>query len=63
MGVSQLGGYTHCQFPSSQQSVVDAFVGKFLIGNGSGNTNVVRTDGNYSVDLNRWVNWDTPSLQ
>lgn len=63
MGVSQVGGHDHCSFPSSQQSEVDAFVDRFLTGNGLDNTNVVRTDGNINVDFNRWVNWDTPALQ
>lgn len=63
MGVSQVGGHQHCAFPSSQQAEVNAFVDKFLIGTGSGNTNVVRTDGNFSVDRARWINWTTPNLQ
>ncbi|ACE84239.1 glucuronyl esterase domain-containing protein [Cellvibrio japonicus] len=63
MGVSQLGGYQHCVFPSSQQAVLDAFVDKFLRGVSSANTNVMRTDGNYSVDRARWINWTTPTLQ
>ncbi|WP_250463307.1 cellulose binding domain-containing protein [Microbulbifer litoralis] len=63
MGVSQVGGHSHCQFPSSQQAELDDFVDRFLIGSGSANTNVVRTDGNFSVDRGRWVNWDTPALQ
>lgn len=63
MGVSQMGGYSHCQFPSSQQDVLDAFVARFLLDSNNGSTDVVRTDGNISVDFNRWVNWDTPALQ
>lgn len=63
MGVSQVGGHQHCAFPSSQQAELNAFVDKFLIGNGNGNTNVVRTDGNFSVDRARWINWTTPNLQ
>ena len=63
MGVSQVGGHQHCSFPSSQQPEVNAFVDKFLIGTGNGNTNVVRTDGNFSVDRARWINWTTPNLQ
>ena len=63
MGVSQVGGHQHCSFPSSQQAEVNAFVDKFLIGTGNGNTNIVRTDGNFSVDRARWINWTTPNLQ
>ncbi|MEN0039383.1 MAG: dockerin-like protein, partial [Cellvibrio sp.] len=63
MSVSQLGGYSHCVFPSSQQAVLDAFVDKFLKGSGSGNTSIVRTSGSFSVDRARWINWTTPNLQ
>ena len=63
MSVSQLGGYSHCVFPSSQQAVLDAFVDKFLKNTGSGNTSIVRTSGSYSVDRARWINWTTPALQ
>jgi hypothetical protein len=63
MGVSQVGGHQHCSFPSSQQPEVNAFVDKFLIGTGNGNTSVVRTDGNFSVDRSRWINWTTPTLE
>ncbi|WP_430623908.1 carbohydrate binding domain-containing protein [Marinimicrobium locisalis] len=63
MAVSQMGGYSHCQFPSSQQNVLDAFVARFLLDSNNGNTDVIRTDGNINVDFNRWVNWDTPALQ
>jgi hypothetical protein len=63
MGVSQVGGHNHCSFPSSQQTEVDAFVDRFLVGTASPNTNVMRTDGNINVDFTRWVNWDTPALQ
>lgn len=63
MGVSQYGHGNHCSFPSVQQPEVDAFVDKFLKGTGSGNTNVVKTDGNFNVDRARWINWSTPNLQ
>lgn len=63
MSVSQLGGYSHCVLPSSQQPVVDAFVDKFLKGSDSGNTSIVRTSGSYSVARARWINWNTPDLQ
>lgn len=64
MGVSQVGGHSHCQFPSSQQSYVDAFVDRFLTGsNPNANTSITSSDGNFTVDSNRWINWDTPSLQ
>ncbi len=63
MGVSQIGNHNHCAFPASQQPEVDAFVDKFLKGISSANTNVVKTDGSFSVDRARWINWSTPNLQ
>lgn len=35
MGFSLVGGHGHCQFPSSQQPEVTAFVNAFLLGSGS----------------------------
>jgi len=64
MGFSQ---YTHtnshCTFQSAQQPEVTAYVQKFLVGGGTGNTNVMKTDGGYTYDRATWVNWTVPSLQ
>ncbi|KAJ2933646.1 hypothetical protein H1R20_g3455, partial [Candolleomyces eurysporus] len=64
MGVSQVGGHNHCQFPSSQQSELNAFVDKFLRANTAANTNIVRTDkaNNAGFVEANWVNWTTPTL-
>ncbi|KAJ2915817.1 hypothetical protein MD484_g4611, partial [Candolleomyces efflorescens] len=64
MGVSQVGGHNHCQFPSSQQSELNAFIDKFLRGNTNANTNIVRTDkaNNAGFVEANWVNWTTPTL-
>ena len=62
MAVSQLGGYWHCTLPESQQPLVDAFVDKFLKGITTADTDVVRTDGEYTVDRARWIDWETPGL-
>ncbi|KAF6752036.1 hypothetical protein DFP72DRAFT_1047411 [Ephemerocybe angulata] len=61
MGVSQVGGHNHCQFPSSQTGDVTAFVDKFLKGNANANTNIVRTDkaNNAGFVEATWVNWAT----
>jgi hypothetical protein len=56
MGFSQVGHSDHCGFPSSQESELRAFVERFLLG-GSGNTDVMRTDGNLNFDQSRWVDW------
>jgi hypothetical protein len=63
MGFSQVGHSDHCGFPSSQNSDLQAYVQKFLVGNGSANTNIMKTDGNFSFDQARWVDWTIPTLQ
>lgn len=63
MGFSQVGHSDHCGFPSSQQPELSAYVQKFLIGTGSGNTTIMRTDGNLTFDRARWVDWTVPTLQ
>jgi hypothetical protein len=62
MGVSQVGDHNHCAFPPSQQPEVDVFVDKFLRGIQNVDTNVVKTDGNYTFDRSRWIDWATPQL-
>jgi len=62
MGVSQVGNHNHCQFPSSQAPVVLAFAKKFLLDDDSQDTNVLFTDGSYTLDETRWVSWDVPAL-
>ncbi|KAF9043810.1 hypothetical protein BDZ89DRAFT_217024 [Hymenopellis radicata] len=63
MGVSQVGNHNHCQFPSSEQPDLDAFVNKFLKGQ-STNTNIIKTDGanNAGFVESQWVNWQVPTL-
>jgi hypothetical protein len=62
MGFSQVGHGDHCGFPSSQQPELTAYINKFLIGNGTGNTNIMKTDGGLYFDKAKWVNWTIPSL-
>jgi hypothetical protein len=64
MGISQIGVHNHCQFPSSQQSDLDAFVDKFLRGNTKANTSIIRTDSpnNFGYNEYQWVDWTTPTL-
>ncbi len=57
MGYSLTTGHTHCSFPSSQQSEVNAYVQRFLIGGGSGNTNVMRNDPGVTFNQSMWINW------
>jgi len=63
MGVSQVGDHAHCQWNGSQQGEVTAYVQKFLIGAGTGNTEVLKTDGSYTFDRANWVPWTVPTLQ
>ncbi len=63
MGFSQVGHSDHCGFPSSQNSDLQAYVEKFLVGSGSANTNIMKTDGGFSFDQARWVDWAIPTLQ
>jgi hypothetical protein len=63
MGFSQVGHGDHCGFPSSQQPEVTAYVQKFLIGGGTANTNVMKTDGGLVFDKAKWVDWTVPALQ
>jgi hypothetical protein len=62
MGVSQVGDHNHCAFPASQRAELLAFVEKFLVGTGTANTNVVRSD-RITPNRGRWIPWTTPSLQ
>jgi hypothetical protein len=61
MGYSLTTGHTHCSFPSSQQSEVNAYVQRFLIGGAAGNTNVMRNDPGVTFNQSMWVNW-TPEI-
>lgn len=62
MGYSPTTGHTHCAFPSSQQAELNAYVQKFLIGGGTGNTNVMRNDPGVPFNQSMWINWTTPTL-
>lgn len=61
MGYSQVGGHDHCDFPDSQQSDLDAFVNKFLLGQET-DTDIFRTDGDFEFDEAKWANWTVPEL-
>ena len=63
MGFSQVGNHPHCAWPGSQQPEVTAYVQKFLVGGGTGDTNVLKTDGGFTLDKATWVDWTVPTLQ
>ena len=62
MGYSLTTEHTHCAFPSSQQTELNAYVQKFLIGGGTGNTNILRNDPGVPFNQSMWINWTTPTL-
>ncbi|KAF2453702.1 Glucuronoyl esterase catalytic domain from Hypocrea Jecorina [Lineolata rhizophorae] len=61
-GYSQVGGHNHCQFPSEQNSEIEAFINRFLLDQASVQTNVMRSDGNFNFDQSQWAPWDVPDL-
>ncbi|KAK5655683.1 hypothetical protein OQA88_5616 [Cercophora sp. LCS_1] len=63
-GYSQVGGNSHCSFPSSQQGTeLNAFIGKFLLNNANaGTTNILRTSQNHNFNLATWSPWTVPTL-
>jgi hypothetical protein len=63
MGYSLTNTHNHCAFPASQQPEVDAYVQKFLVGGGVGNTNIMRNDPGVVFDQRMWLNWAAPALQ
>ncbi|KAF7313150.1 hypothetical protein MKEN_01001200 [Mycena kentingensis (nom. inval.)] len=62
MGFSQSANHLHCSFPSSQQTQLSAFVGKFLLRQTT-NTNIAETAGGYSFAIpnSQWAPWTPPS--
>jgi hypothetical protein len=63
MGFSQVGDHNHCAFPASQLPELTAYVQKFLIGGGNGNTAIMKTDGGFALDEATWIDWTVPSLR
>jgi hypothetical protein len=63
MGISQVGGHNHCAFPDAQLPDLTAYVEKFLIGTGTANTSIMKTDGGFVFDEATWVDWTVPVLK
>ena len=40
-----------------------AFVDRFLKGETSAKTDILRTDGSFAIDRARWMPWGTPALK
>lgn len=63
MGASQIGDHNHCQYPDSQLPELTAYVEKFLKDNNTTDTRIMKTDGDFTLDIERWVPWDVPALR
>ena len=64
MGVYQVNSGAHCVgFGAAQMPVVTAYVQKFLIGGGTADTNVLKTDGGFTLDKATWIDWTEPTLR
>ncbi|KAI0783715.1 hypothetical protein C8Q75DRAFT_868682 [Abortiporus biennis] len=62
MGFSQAANHTHCQFPTSQQSELTAFINKFLFDKPA-HTSFADNAGNYTFTTpGSWDPWSTPKL-
>jgi hypothetical protein len=62
-GFSQLGGHNHCQLPDAQVPEVAAFVQKLLLDDATANTALFKSDTEFHVNKEQWINWQTPKLK
>jgi hypothetical protein len=63
MGTSQVGDRALCAAAPAQTAEATAYIEKFLIGTGTGNTNVLYSSPNFAIDDARWLGWRTPVLE
>ncbi|KAJ7115860.1 hypothetical protein C8R44DRAFT_739581 [Mycena epipterygia] len=63
MGYSQSSNHSHCVFPSQQQTQLNAFVNRFLLGQNV-NTTITTTAGTYTFPMPnaQWAPWTAPTL-
>jgi len=63
MGISQAANHTHCDFPSTQQPQLNAFINKFLFDEPT-DTDIVETAGNYTFEVPnaQWAPWGVPTF-
>ncbi|ORY07374.1 Glucuronoyl esterase catalytic domain from Hypocrea Jecorina [Clohesyomyces aquaticus] len=60
-GFSQNSHSDHCGFPKAQQPELTAFIERFLLAKDT-KTDVWKTDGKFTIDETRWIDWAVPSL-
>ncbi|KAH8676542.1 hypothetical protein BGZ60DRAFT_468479 [Tricladium varicosporioides] len=61
MGFSEVPGHSHCQFPSSQQPELTAFINKFLKGGTDSTAGVDKSD-QTAVKASTYADWTTTVL-
>ncbi|KAI0029670.1 hypothetical protein K488DRAFT_55849 [Vararia minispora EC-137] len=65
LGFVQQGGHSHCAFPSTQTSYLNAFFNEFLLGQSNVNTDFFVTNniwGGVPWVQSNWINWAVPTL-
>ncbi|KAI1074834.1 carbohydrate esterase family 15 protein [Whalleya microplaca] len=60
MGFSLVGGHSHCQFPSSQQAELTAYINYFLLAGETAPDEVEKSSA--TVDVTTWAPWEVPTL-
>lgn len=63
MGFSQIGGHNHCALPDSQMPELRAYVMKFMVGNSSDDTVIMKSDSGISLEEGKWVDWSVPKMR
>jgi hypothetical protein len=63
-GFVEVGGHSHCAFPSSLTNSLNAFFNKFLLGQ-SVSTDFFTTNNQFggpTFTPSQWITWTTPTL-
>ncbi|KAJ9150438.1 Carbohydrate esterase family 15 protein [Pleurostoma richardsiae] len=61
MGFSLVGGHSHCQFPSSQNTVLTQYINYFLLKSGTAPPETEQSSA--TVDMSSWTgDWTVPTL-
>lgn len=62
-GFSQLGDHNHCQLPNAQVPEVANFVEKFLLDGATITAPLFKSDQEFNLNKDVWINWKTPHLK
>ncbi|KAL1602363.1 hypothetical protein SLS60_005779 [Paraconiothyrium brasiliense] len=60
-GLTQVSHSDHCGFPSASQAPLTAFINRFLLKQDV-STDLWKTDGKFTFDEGKWVDWTVPKL-